>query len=227
MNNYTYPDSHYFLTSVNYEFEDRTEPVYNTTHTYHSTPDVSIVRYAYVTVGLILLLPAMALFLLHLKRSSSLTPVWAQTNNSVELVVTGTNGKHTEDITINRNKEPFTSAHNKIFFICLMFAFFVFYVAIEFIPRGFLTSFTAKFLVWSTKNSTLINTVFSGCLFASRMVGVALSAILSPRLAIAINFILMLVASFLLLFPRWHDGVLVWLAAGLLGYGLSTTYAGE
>jgi len=229
MNNYTYPDSQRFLTSVNYEHEDTTVSVHNTTHTYRSTPDVSMVRFAFVAFGFTLLFPALTLFLLHvhLKKSSSLPPIWAQTNNSVELVATGTNGRHTKNGPTSGNKKPFTSAYNRIFFICLMLAFFVFYMAMEFISRGFLTSFTAKFLNWSTRNSTLINTVLSGCHFAGRVIGIPLSAILRPRSVLAINFSLMLAASFLLLFPRWHDGVLVWLAAGLLGYGLSTTFPGE
>jgi len=216
----SYNSSNYLITSMNNEYNDTTE-----SQTYHTVPDVSMVRYAYIAFGLPGFIPAFAFIYVHLRKSephqlpAQSKPILDHTVPKTKVINNPT--KRTVETT-----SSFTSAHDRIIIISLMFAFYVFYTSIDNIPRGFLTIFTAKYLGWTTINSTLINTIYSGCLFAGRLVGVPLSAVLRPRTILAVNLSLIVVASFFMLLAEWNGGVLVWPAAGLLGYGVSTTMGG-
>jgi len=215
--------------------------VHNSTPPSHDvTIDVSMVRYAYVTIGSPMFLPAFAFLCVHLKRrrtpaylsNSTGVPAYLSNGTGVEL-----SGDHEEaggsvkvkNCTKNEKMEklPFISKMDEIVLVSLVVSFYVFYACLEIIPRGFLTTFTAKYLGWSTKKSTLINSIYSVCLFAGRLVGVPLSALLRPRSILAVNLLVILASSLFMLLAEWRDGLLVWPAAGLLGYGVSTTFGSK
>ncbi len=126
------------------------------------------------------------------------------------------------DASADGTDSPSMSFHVVVYVVdfiqCIM------YGALETVLSGYLAPFVVEGLRWHNTTGAWITAVYWGSQLLGRSLGVLLALWLKPIHIIAGNVLLVSAGSFLLLFVC-HSSVLVWIAAGLCGLGLSTFLA--
>ena len=171
------------------------------------------VCYAYVTIGLLVLLAGLAPAVTFVYTKSPLR----QSNTNQKTTKSDDGSKILRK---TRTDEKYFKAR----LLCLVGLFYFFYMYGLSTPPSYLTSFVIKHLHWSIERGVLINSVFFGALFIGRILGIPVSAVVRPRPMVLSSVVVTLVAYLLLLLANIH-GVFVWMSAILSGLGLSVTFA--
>jgi MFS family permease len=110
-------------------------------------------------------------------------------------------------------------------FLCvLIFLFYNLYTYVELIPIQFLTTFTVKYLGFPVTDASMLLSVFYGCHFGGRILGIPVSAFLRPQTMMIIDLSLTAIAYLLLIAFVNTWPAIVWPSAALAGLGMATTF---
>ena len=176
--------------------------------------DVMSVRFAYVTIGLIILIfgiPFFAIFLANCfsnrKKSSD------ESDRSI---------KDGDETTTKGSPSSSCNPIRAIFLVMLSYFTFLL-VYIEGIPIAYYVTFCIKYLDWPVRQASLLMTIFFGAHFSGRVLGVPLSAYLAPRTMLIMNLFLSTTANVLLMFVNFFPAIM-WISAAMAGFGVSSTF---
>ena len=197
-----------FIESINIS-----EEITSSWNRTRSVERLDLVCFAYITIGLLVLL------------TSSLPALMFIYTRSPLCLDDGTKTVPRPDESEILHKK---GAHNGKCFkwkllIILGFVCFL-YLFAQSAPRSYLTLFVIKYLRWPVKQGAIINSVVYGALFVGRVFGIFVSVVVRPPTMTMVSVVVTLVAYGLLLFSNVHD-VFVWMSAVLSGLSLSVTYA--
>jgi MFS family permease len=110
-------------------------------------------------------------------------------------------------------------------FLALLFLFYNFQMFVEEIFMSYLTSFAIKYTGWSVKSGSDVMALYYACQFGAIVLGVAISAVVSPRIILIVDQIIMTVACLLLLLVNvWPD--VLWVSAAMAGLGTACSFGG-
>ena len=167
-------------------------------------PDLGLVRYSYVTIGCLALLPGIAFFVLFLLGGPSLK-----------------SPTHTGTATGHGRKDVATwFTVTMLFFLFLNFHCTVY---IEGCTMNYIASFVVRYLDWENRQGALMVSVFHGSLAFGRLCSIGVAAIFSPRTMLIFNLITTACAYGLMCFVGYGDSIM-WVSAAMAGVFQSSTF---
>ena len=177
-----------------------------------SLPDVSLVRYAYIALASIGIIPlacfCYAFYFLspnrHLRRKKK-KPDEKQ-GDQIQLS--------------NKRKRSVT-----ITLLTLLSFYFCFYLWIESIPGTLLGLFVVRGLRWDATSVSTLMTTFWGSHCLGRIVSIPVSLVFKPAVMICLNVSITLIAFCLLLIGSLYNDVLVWISVAAAGFGMASAFA--
>lgn len=179
------------------------------------------VRYAYAIVGSFALLTS-AMFCM----SPSMK---TQKQKFFNLEIDTNHKKQSEDISLNHKMD---STHRRIAIrtstflkaLCCMYTGFV--VCQGFGLGSFLSAFVIKGLNWPVQKGPMITSVFRGAQGIGRMLGVAVSIVLSPTKILTINMTLAIFSYFTMYSSVvYNSESLTWTSAAMAGFAISNSFS--
>lgn len=154
--------------------------------------------WAYVIIGLFVLLTAVFFFLLFCCRAGSRNTAYSVT------------------------EQPQVARHHKAI-IALLFFFFFAYVGAEVAYGSFIFTFSKDFAGLGEVEAAGINSVFWGCFAACRGLAILLAACISPGALITMSLVYCCASSLLLsVFP--HQRAVLWAGSGLYGASMAAVF---
>ena len=109
--------------------------------------------------------------------------------------------------------------------LAMLFLFFMFHAWYEGIFSGMLTAFVIEGLDWAVSTAPLVPVVFFAAHAVGRLVGIPVSVVVSSTKMLATSLILTTLAFCIMLFVPVRGDVFMWIATGLAGFAMATTYA--
>lgn len=112
-----------------------------------------------------------------------------------------------------------------LIFLAFVFLFYHILLYVEMVPVSFLTTFAVKYLEFPVHDAALINSVFFGCHFSGRIIGIPLSTIIRPRTMIMTNVTLTALAYLVILafVNVWPS--IIWPSVAMSGLAMATTFS--
>lgn len=199
--------------AVTWSFESANESEANSTLTPPGVEgDITQLRYAYIIVGLLGIVP-LACFLFAFCK---------YTPRRCINMARKTPGYHDSDSNSGRKGD------RRSFLVCvyiLLALFFCSYLIVEMTPGTLLGLFVVEGLGWEATSVSAVMSTFWGFHCLGRLLGVPVSMVISPALMLSINLVVLFVAFCILyvgtLFADW----LVWLSIAASALGMATTFA--
>jgi len=244
-NIFTESTSHHFktfnATSVSH-LGDVTSPALfeNTTFTFQTTvasdvttvlPEgLSEVRFAYLIIGLLSMVNVLPIVFMYFFMNGVALPCQKHLhqpppNNPVPRDY-GTIPEH--DVNIKSSWSSRWPSRSAVFYVIVVFCIGILYGGLELTPRSFFTSFVVRYLSWTVHDATLLLSVFYATFGAGRLLAVPLSTVISPAVMLTFNIIFIGIGLGILLLVDFIvnlNPIFVWIGSGLVGFGLSSSYA--
>ena len=199
-------------------------PCFNETHTFenHTTQDheilddvymakVARVRYAYLLVGLpvLLVLPSFIFLYVYSKEQKQKSKKQQQTNGSV--------------ITMVPQQQESECFRRGLLIQLYLFAFTC--AIIINIADGYYSLFVVENLNWTVKQGAIITSMFMGAKAVGRFLGIPLSFFFSSKSLLYINVSMCFLGHFLMLFTHAIGDIGMYIAVCTAGFGLSNINA--
>ena len=188
-------------------------------------PQISIVCFAYIIVGLLSFVLALPTFAMYFYANGATLPCRRRQERShSKLTEQDFNGSHGTPAS-STSGWPSRSA---VFYVIVVFCIGMLYGGLELTPRSFLTSFVVSRLSWTVRDATLLLSVFYAAFGSGRLVAVPLSLVISPAATLIVNIIFIGAGYTTLLmidFVVHLNPIFVWIGSGLIGFGLSSSFA--
>ena len=180
----------------------------NSTMLLPTTGNVGLVRYGFLAIGILIALTSIGFIILFIREPSFYLCEKIDSDN--------------DSTTESR---PTIMTKVAIRFMCGgLVIFFTFFQWAEDIPANLLATFVTGHLNWTVESGSYITSLFWLTQGIGCVIGIPLSAYLSPRTMVLVNLILGCV-SWLILMVENTPPVLVWVSAALAGFGVSTATA--
>lgn len=180
-------------------------------------PDVSFVRFAYVTIAGIILLTTTGFVVLFVKNGVSCKDVDRHVNRAVPR----TPGECSKDGRQELKRQKCYTI--TVSFLVLFLAFMD--ITIELTTIQLLASYVIKGLGWSNSNGALVTSVYWGAHTTGRVIGIGLSIVLPARHLVVADTALNILGFTLMAFSHLGD-VITWIASAIVGLGLATVFPG-
>ena len=185
-----------------------------TTQSIDSTPDVAVVRHAFLIIAFIGLVPVacflFAYFCLTTRKCRSEKPKKPAEND-----------EHGEEIVQHRNS-------GRLFYLSILVVLSLFYCSylwIEMIPGTLLGIFVVDGLGWEATVVSSVMSTFWGFHCLGRLIGVPLSMVLSPAKMITANIVVIFLASCLMYVGTQSRDIFIWISIAALALGMASTFA--
>lgn len=199
--------------------------------------DVALVRFGYLTAASIVLLAPTVFTALFLKKSiscASITPQLEASKKTIQTRPTSSSGAQVlqddsaECHANNHGENPpqIDNRGSKYFRVTLValllgLAFLCLMMGIN--TGQFLASYVVRGLEWSNVDGALLTTVYWGSITTGRVLSIFISAVIPARHLIFMDAGLALSGFSVMILSRFHF-VLAWIAAAMIGLGVSTIF---
>ena len=202
--NYTLVADSVHVSNSNYTGQDMT--IRNA-----DSVDDGLVRFAFLTVGILIIATSIGFSILVLKKLCRGTFRFFVSDKPFKVGRTS-------------SYRPQRRTFNLVI-LSVLFTFFVFFQWLEDVPSLLLATFVTSGMNWSVRNGSLITSLFWLLQGAGSLAGICVSTYMSAHCMILINMLMGLCAWCILMpygmVPSW----VIWLSAALGGLCISTTYA--
>ena len=168
-------------------------------------------RYAFVTMGIVMMIPAAAFFIVFCQKNKF--------TNKVMLL----SGKGEQSVANIGQPEVLVARYKVTIFFALIFLFSFLNLYLENLPICYIVFFALKHLHWSVLNSSRLLSIFFAFHFTGRMVAVVASVWVGAGTMLAVNLTVTLMAYVSMLFVDYWQP-LVWISVAVAGFGVSTTF---
>jgi len=181
---------------------------------------LQMVRSAYVTIGLLSLMLVLPTFAMYFYINGATLPCRRRQKQPPSELTD-------KDVGLQSWSSRWPS-RSAVFYVIVVFYIGILYGGLELTPRSFFTSFVVRYLSWTVHDATLLLSVFYATFGAGRLLAVPLSTVISPAVMLTFNIIFIGIGLGILLLVDFIvnlNPIFVWIGSGLVGFGLSSSYA--
>ncbi|XP_005108307.1 uncharacterized protein LOC101852725 [Aplysia californica] len=168
--------------------------------------NMSKIQFAYLIIGLLLLVNAGFFLFLYCKDKYNTTPLYSTSH---------------EDLTRPPDSKCFVAS-----ILILLFCFFFVYVGMEVTFGGLITKFAHAYpkAMWTNADAVMLDAMFWGSIAAGRGISILLAHYFKAPCMMVMNMILTVLGSLILSFGIFATPILLWVGTMVLGLGMSSIF---